>query len=431
MSVVVPEQMVVFADPAWRADLGLLAESSRIAARGFAADAFLLSDLADRVPEPTGTRDGELAWQAFVREVALARGLQERAAAREIAIARLLARHLPRTVELLACGTLLLPRAVAFVDELVGVDPATVRQVDRMLAERLPSMAPGRIRLEVRRAVDRIDADAAADRAAKAAAGRAVRVRADQDGQASAYLNGPAVPMTRWFQALTETARALQVAGDPRGLDALRFDLVMGGFALDEPPAAPPLPAQAVGVPAEDEEDIPEALRPAPGATPQPLPTGSPQPQPQSPPWPEEQLQLQPEGVAVDDPDAPGTSPWQPVSLEITLAQQRALDEAPAAAVPPDDDPPVVCDALVRASREQAARVLEQARERAERVLEAAHAAEAESLHRLAQIRAEHDRLLALVVRERLCVSSTLPSDRRASRPVQVLVHVPVTTALA
>ena len=50
--------------------------------------------------------------------------------------------------------------------------------------------------------------------------------------------------------------------------------------------------------------------------------------------------------------------------------------------------------------------------------------------HTLPRQKLEHDRLLALVVRERLARSSTLPVDRRASRPVQLLVHVPVTTLL-
>ena len=166
--------------------------------------------------------------------------------------------------------------------------------------------------------------------------------------------------------ALTETARALREAGDPRGVDALRFDLVMGGFTDDDSLPAVVVPGPRV------EEHLPPA--------PLPFPAGA---------------------------DA---VPQVPVGAE--RSDNRATSPAQSEPAPPAGPPDP----------------LWQAREQAERVLEAAHAAEAEALHRLQQVRAEHDRLIALVVRERLALSSTLPADRRASRPVQLLVHVPVTT---
>ena len=168
MAVVVADQMAVFDDPDWRTDLGLLAESTRVAARHYAADAFLLSSLAERVPSPTGGSQGAVPWQSFLREVAVARGLQEGAALREVQRA-----------------------------ELVTTDAAVAREVDRRLHDRLPTMSPERVRKEARRLVELLDADAAADRAAKAAAGRAVRLKPGVDGQASAWLSGPALPMTR------------------------------------------------------------------------------------------------------------------------------------------------------------------------------------------------------------------------------------------
>ena len=359
--------MAVFADPDWRADLQLVVQGTQQAARHFAADCILLSSLAGRVPAPVGTGLGALAWQSFVQEVGVARGLGARGAAHEIAVAVLISPFLPRTLELLACGHLTSNRAQALATELVGVHTDTAWAVDREIARTLPTLAPERIRTTARRIVDRLDADAAADRSAKAAAARSVRLRADRDGQAQVFVTGPAVPLTRWHQALTEAAHAQQAAGDPRSLDALRFDLLVAGFTLDEAPAAASTPSA-----------------PTPSA-----PT----------PAPPEQLPL---------PTAP---------------PQRA--EAGDAAADGDPGP----DVLIQA-RAEAAGVLWQARAQAERILDAAHTAEAESLDALQRARAEADRLTAQAVRDRLARSTRTETDRRLTRPVQLLVHVPVTTLL-
>ncbi|MCW2614204.1 MAG: hypothetical protein JWN08_1198 [Frankiales bacterium] len=55
-------------------------------------------------------------------------------------------------------------------------------------------------------------------------------VQPDADDQASVTLFGPAVPLTRWHRTLDERAHALKHAGDPRPLDALRFDLATSTF---------------------------------------------------------------------------------------------------------------------------------------------------------------------------------------------------------
>lgn len=124
-------------------------------------------------------------------------------------------------------------------------------------------MAPERIRRAARREIDRLDAGAATERASKAAAGRGVRFGSERDGQASAIVTGPAIPLTRWYTALSEAARAQQIAGDPRGLDALRFDLLVAGFtcAADSPTPRPvPAPAASGAAPSPGSTRVPEAL---------------------------------------------------------------------------------------------------------------------------------------------------------------------------
>ena len=85
---------------------------------------------------------------------------------------------------------------------------------------------------------------------------------------------------------------------------------------------------------------------------------------------------------------------------------------------------------IVDRARAQADELVGDARAEAERVLEAAHAAEAAAVVRMLRAQAEADRLAALVMAERLAISQAPPADRRCTRPVQVLVHVPVETAL-
>jgi hypothetical protein len=78
--------------------------------------------------------------------------------------------------------------------------------------------------------------------AVKAAAttNRAVTFTPQPDGQASVFLTGPAVPLTRWYSTLDGQARALRQAGDGRTLDALRFDLATSTFpCMVHPPADP------------------------------------------------------------------------------------------------------------------------------------------------------------------------------------------------
>ena len=369
MQQVSDDPMAVFADEVWRADLAVVVRSTQQAAQRYATDAVHLAGMAARVPAPVGTGEGAIAWQSFLREIAVARGVHDTAAMHEVDRAVLLSRHLPRTLERLACGAVTVERARAFIDELRHVGPELAAVVDGELAARLHLLPPTRIRQQVRRAVDRHDADAAAVRAARSTRERGIRRTAERDGQASALVTGPAVPLARWYSALTDAAVALRGAGDLRGLDALRFDLLVAGFTAADDPA--------------------------------PAPTSSPTPATTTP--------LAPTPLA---PTPPSPQP----AGDRTAAGAGELAEAQA-------DP-------IAAARYEADLLVRDALAEADRILAAAHAAEAAAAVRLHRARAEADRLTARVVAERLAASQETPTDRRCTRPVQVLVHVPVETAL-
>ena len=377
--------MAVFADDAWRADLAVVVRCTQEAAQRYATQALHLAGMAARVPAPVGTGEGAIAWQSFIREIAVARGVQDTAALHDIQRAVLLSRHLPATLAQLANGTVTLERARAFLDELLHVEPALARHVDRELAERISLLPPVRIRQQVRREIDRCDADAAAARAARATRERGVRRTAERDGQASAAITGPAIPLARWYAALTDAARARRAAGDPRGLDALRFDLLVAGFTADNDPGMKPPPATAPTV-----------------STPRPAPTPS-SPAPSSAP-PSAPPQSDPAGGT--EPPSRVKQPAGPAEPSGSADADHSDGCAPADAATDDlhDGDGLVSDAdadeLISDARVEADGLVRDAQAEAAAVLEAAHASEAAAVVRMRRAQAEADRLAALVIVE-------------------------------
>lgn len=216
-----------FDDPDWRDELALLEISTRSAAVQWAVDARILSALAARVPRFPGDDRGGTPWTSFAREIAVARKIGDTAAHAEIALSCALVERHPNTLRLLGAGQVPAHRARVLVQECLGHTDDVVAAVEAGLAERLASLTPSRIGQEIAGVALRLDAAAAARKEAIAAAGRTARKRGLADAQAEIVLTGPAVVVQRWWDALTERARALKAAGDPRNLGALRFDLAV------------------------------------------------------------------------------------------------------------------------------------------------------------------------------------------------------------
>jgi hypothetical protein len=233
----------------FRTGLGLLTSSSAAAAKQLAADARVLGLLAGMVPRCRGDETGGTPWTSFRRQVAVARSVSDQAAAVEIRRAQRLTTVLPHTMDLLEAGRITAGRAIVLIDELEAFDDELAGQLDADLADVAARLAPWRIKQEVRRAALAIDAEAAALRNATATAERGTFFRAEQDGQASLTVFGPAVPVTRWHTSIDRRARALKAAGDPRTLDQLRFDLTVQTLPCDvhapADPTAPDAPTSA------------------------------------------------------------------------------------------------------------------------------------------------------------------------------------------
>lgn len=155
-----------FADEDWRADLACLAESSREASRTFAADAVLIAALAARVPRSRNDERGSTDWTSFLREVAVARRITDRAATSDVTIAVDLVRRMPIALALLEEGRLPVAQCKALVEETLHCVDTIASGVDEELSVRACNLAAWRVRQEVQRLLVSIDADATAARAA-------------------------------------------------------------------------------------------------------------------------------------------------------------------------------------------------------------------------------------------------------------------------
>lgn len=232
----------------FQADLAALRTSTAEAAMRFAGDMRVLARLAAQVPRCPFDERGATPWTSFRREVAVARCVSDVAAANEIRTATALLRCLPRTLALLTEGRITVARARTLVDELTPYDDDLARQLDELLAERVAGLPAWRIVQEVRRAAARLDPEAAALRTAAKNADRSLQLEPLADDQALVLVQGPAVPVTRWYETVDARARALKQAGDPRTLAQLRFDLATSTYpcathAPDDPTAAQSAPA--------------------------------------------------------------------------------------------------------------------------------------------------------------------------------------------
>ena len=224
------EALVPWDRASFQAGLASLTLSVEDASRAFARDMCTLSQLAAEVPRCSQDEIGGTPWTSFRQEVAVARKISGQAAAAELRTAIRLTAAMPRTLHLLETGRITVARARAFVHELEVLDDGLAEAIDGDLADRVTTLAPWRIRQEVRRAVLALDPDAGAVRTAVATAQRDVALEPLSDGQACVTVVGPAVPLTRWFATLDARCRALRQAGDPRTLAALRFDVATSTF---------------------------------------------------------------------------------------------------------------------------------------------------------------------------------------------------------
>lgn len=125
---------------------------------------------------------------SFLREVAVAESISDRAAVGRVRHAVRLVGVAPVTLSQLEAGVLPAHRAQAFLRELDGFDDTLAARLDALLGNKLARWAPTRIGNEVRAAAARLGAEAVAARAASKNTDRSVQLIPDADDQATVLI---------------------------------------------------------------------------------------------------------------------------------------------------------------------------------------------------------------------------------------------------
>ena len=154
---------------------------------------------------------------SVIGEVGMARNIGPTAAGTQVGLALGLDR-LPRVKKLFLDGLVSEPVVRAVVKESVSLAADDFVVLDGEIADQLPGLTPIRAGQLTARAVIRIDADAARERATRNRADQRVSLFPDTDGVAHLHARGPAEQILAAHTALDDHARALRAAGDDRTL---------------------------------------------------------------------------------------------------------------------------------------------------------------------------------------------------------------------
>lgn len=160
-------------------------------------------------------------------EIAAALAWTRQAAADWLALATDLVSRLPAVHKALSQGEIDLPKARVIADAVAPLsDPTPV--VTAVLPD-APSLTTSQLRARLSKLVIEADPQGATDRHRRRISDRRVALQPEADGCASLYaLNLPAAEATATFDRLTAQAHSLKRSGDPRTIDQLRADLLLG-----------------------------------------------------------------------------------------------------------------------------------------------------------------------------------------------------------
>jgi hypothetical protein len=199
-----------------------LAGWARLAAWASAGQLAVVAELARR-RGPRVDRSSQ-EWRCVADEVAAALRISGRAADAQLALALELTR-LPGTTAALAAGQIDVIKA-RVIAEATGPlsDDADARAVEERVLPRAGRLTPGQLRAALAKAVLAVDPAAAEERHRKAVKERRVEFTPLPDGIAELRAIGPADDVAAVFTALDALARKAKTPGDPRGIDARRFD---------------------------------------------------------------------------------------------------------------------------------------------------------------------------------------------------------------
>jgi len=215
-----------------------------------------LDELARRPLSDAGRIDALIAWEKLTRHAhagliralgALTCGPDEERLLDEVEVcaalawspttaqnrldeADVLTRLFPATVQLLSEGRVSLEQVRSLAQLTGGLEDAAAQAVEAHLLPRMPEQSAAATRQAIRRAVVRVDPDAAAKRHQHQRARRRVELIPENDGMATLNFYLPADIAQMAMRTLTELAhsakRRARNSGDKRTLDQRRADLL-------------------------------------------------------------------------------------------------------------------------------------------------------------------------------------------------------------
>jgi hypothetical protein len=193
---------------------------------------------------------------------------------------------LPRTRALFRDGRLRHSKVVIISRQTAALDADEARQAEEQILDRAPSLSPGRLRNQTKRAVARVNPKKAKDRREQGARNARVERWAEDSGNAGLAIREASPPrILAADQKITWWARQLKVAGIEGGMDVLRaraaLDLLLN---QDSRPAA----TRGTAPPRTGRTTRPDPGRPpapAPGRSQAGLPAATTSPSPWPPCW--------------------------------------------------------------------------------------------------------------------------------------------------
>ncbi len=194
-------------------------------------------------------RDAERSRSSVGAQVGFARRLSPHQGARQVTIATALVEDLPATLAALEVGVISEWRASIIVRESSSLTRPDRRLLDAELAtdpDRLASWGDKELTGRVRAIAYRLDAQAAVERAAKAAQDRRVSLRPAPDAMSQLGALLPVAGGVAVISSLQQAAATARAQGDPRGRGQVMADTLIERVTGQAAAAAVPVEVQVV-----------------------------------------------------------------------------------------------------------------------------------------------------------------------------------------
>ncbi|HEX3614378.1 MAG TPA: DUF222 domain-containing protein [Sporichthyaceae bacterium] len=167
------------------------------------------------------------AERSATAEIGLLLGLSPRAASGRVTEAAVLVERFPRTVEALCDGLISSIKARIVLEESANLPDSQCAALEAAVLPKAVGLVPSSLRRAVRRAVEKLDAEAVVKRAAAARLERSVQLWAEPNGMATVTAKLPVEQAFAVFGIIDALAHENRAPGESRTIDQLRADALV------------------------------------------------------------------------------------------------------------------------------------------------------------------------------------------------------------